>query len=287
MNGARTRLLAVNSSFPRADSVLRFLEPSGTSANSLWERLFAGSYDKPFIIDSGPWRSLHFDLEAVQSAMSLKAVDKLCLPYTRKMMAFLLFNPEPARILMLGLGGGSLAKFCYRHLPRTALTAVELNADVIRLREEFNVPRDDLRFRVVCADGARYVSRLKRRKDVILADACDRIGVAPELNGLEFYQEARRCLSPDGVLVINLCGDVENCNAHLRQIHKVFEGRFVTLQVMPHGNRIVLAFNWRRPEFDWEKIATGATALQGRFELDFPKYVRRMTLDWKLGRRQY
>lgn len=286
MSGVRTQLLALKSSFPRTDSVLRFLEPSGTSTSSLWERLFAGSYDKPFIIDSGPWRSLHFDLDAVQSAMSLNDVDRLCLAYTRKMMAFLLFNPQPARILLLGLGGGSLAKYCYQRLPHAAVTAVEMNADVIRLREQFSVPRDDHRFRVICADGARYVSGLMRRKDVILADACDRLGIAPELDGIEFYQEARRSLSPGGVLVVNLCGDRKNCHAHLCKIQKVFEGRFVTLQVAPHGNLIVFAFKRRRPEFDREKLGAIGAELKGRFGLDFPHYVRRMALDWKPERWQ-
>ena len=50
--------------------------------------------------------------------MSLDEPDALVTAYTRKMMAFLLFNPAPKRIAMVGLGGGSLAKFCYRNLPK-------------------------------------------------------------------------------------------------------------------------------------------------------------------------
>src|SRR5258708_38074937 len=103
--------------------MLRLLEPPGSCQKALWERLFDGSYDKPFIVDSGVRRYLHFDLDTVQSAMRLDDPEKLSLRYTRKMMAFLLFNRAPARILLLGLGGGSLAKFCYRRLPRAALTA--------------------------------------------------------------------------------------------------------------------------------------------------------------------
>ena len=176
MSGKAAPLFTIESSFPRADSTLRFLEPADSCRDALWQRLFAGTYDKPFILDSGPYRTLHFDLDAVQSAMCLADPDTLSLAYTRKMMAFLLFNHAPARILLLGLGGGSLAKFCYRGLPRAAVTAVEINRDVIELREEFCIPRDDERFRVICAEGAHYVAHLKRPKDVILADACDRTG---------------------------------------------------------------------------------------------------------------
>ena len=101
---------------------------------------------------------LYFDARGVQSTMLRRDPYALALGYTRTMMGFLLFQPFPRRISMIGLGGGSLAKYCYRHLPDTTITAVEINPDVIALRDQFHVPRDDERFRVVCADGAQYVS---------------------------------------------------------------------------------------------------------------------------------
>ncbi len=101
--------------------------------------------------------SLHFENEYVQSLMSCHNPDRLEIPYTKTMMAFLLAKPQPEHILMIGLGGGSLAKFCYKHLPNTRITVVEINSDVIALRYLFNVPDDGDRFRVVCADGAAFV----------------------------------------------------------------------------------------------------------------------------------
>ena len=80
------------------------------------------------------------------------------LAYTRKMMAFLMFNSQPRRILQLGLGGGSLAKFCYRYLPDASITVVEIDSDVLALRDEFQVPADDARFRVVQGNGVEYVA---------------------------------------------------------------------------------------------------------------------------------
>jgi spermidine synthase len=282
----KERLLAIESSIPSAHSTLRLLEPPGSCQKTLWARLFEGTYDKPFIIDSGAWRFLHFDLDCVQSAMNLDDPDRLSLAYTCKMMAFLLFNRAPKRILLLGLGGGSLAKFCYRRLPRTALTAVEVNPNVIALREEFRIPPDDDRFRVICADGAAYVARLGRSKDVILADACDRTGIAAELDAIEFYQDVHRCLSPGGVFVINLCSGMINCAAHVTKIRQVFGADFMTLQVRPNGNVIVFAFKERRAETDWERLEAIALDLKRRFALDFPKFVRWMAIDWKLRRWQ-
>ena len=59
-------------------------------------------------------RHLHVGGEAIQSAMRLEDPWALELDYTRCMMAFRLFHAEPRRALMIGLGGGSLAKFVHR-----------------------------------------------------------------------------------------------------------------------------------------------------------------------------
>jgi spermidine synthase len=278
------QLLSMDSPFPEQQHTLRLLEPSDSCHTSLWNRLFARTYSKPFIIDSGLQRRLQFDLYTVQSAMHREHPDRLILAYTRKMMAFLLFNRAPARILLLGLGGGSLAKFCYRRLPYTAITTVEVNPDVIALREAFRIPADDDRFRVICADGADYVARLGLSQDVILADACDRDGIAPELNAIEFYQQVRRCLFSGGVFVANMCGDLDSCAAHIGKIRAVFGDEIMTLQVRPDGNVIVFAFKARPTEIDWEQLATTALDLKRKFGLDFPRYVRRIALNWKLRR---
>ncbi|MDB6012183.1 MAG: Polyamine aminopropyltransferase [Gammaproteobacteria bacterium] len=277
----------MESPFPEQNHTLHLLEPLDSCQKSLWDRLFARTYAKPFIVDSGLQRRLQFDLYTVQSSMHLEHPDKLSLAYTRKMMAFLLFNRAPARILLLGLGGGSLAKFCYRRLPRAAVTAIEVNPNVIALREAFRIPRDDDRFRVICADGAAYVARLERSKDVILADACDRVGVAPEFDAIAFYRDAHRCLSRAGVFVTNLCGDMDDCAGHLDKIRDVFGDGLMTLQVRPDGNIIVFAFKEPRPEIDWEQMKATAVVLKRRFGLDFPRYLRRIAPDWKLRRWQH
>jgi spermidine synthase len=110
--------------------------------------------NRPLVIQNEPVVSLYFVARGVQSTMLRRDPCALALGYTRTMMGFLLFRPSPRRISTIGLGGGSLAKYCYRHLPDTTITAVEINPEVIALRDQFHVPRNDERFRVVCADGA-------------------------------------------------------------------------------------------------------------------------------------
>lgn len=282
MKVSRRPLLSLELASAPKGSVLHFLEPADTSPASLWERLIAGRYAKPFIVDTGRRRALQFDLNCEQSAMLRHDPCRLALSYTRKMMAFLVFNRTPRRVLMLGLGGGSLAKFCHRHLPRTALTAVEINSDVLALREEFQIPADDDRFRVIRDDAAAYLSGLRRSKDVILVDACNHTGIAPELDSREFYHHAWRCLSRAGVLVVNICGDPHSRAAHLTRIRTVFAEAFVALRAQEEDNVIVFAFKKRVPVDEWQRLEPTARELKRQLGLDFPLYVRRMALQARM-----
>jgi spermidine synthase len=164
----------------------------------------------PFIRETQGMRSLHFAAAEIQSRMSLLAPDALDLEYTRMMMGFLMFNSQPERIGMIGLGGGSLAKFCHRHLPRCAIEVVEIDADVIALRDRFSVPRDDARFRVLAGDGADYVracaaaASAASQPDILLVDGFDRSGVPPQLCSQAFYDDCHGALREGGIMTVNL-----------------------------------------------------------------------------------
>ncbi|HET7159336.1 MAG TPA: spermidine synthase, partial [Burkholderiales bacterium] len=116
-------------------------------------------------------RSLHVGSDTIQSAMRLSRPYDLELSYTRSMMAFLLFVETPAEILMIGLGGGSLAKFCYHHLRDARIRVVEISPQVVAIaRQLFHVPQDETRFQIITADAAEYIQREQVRADVIAVD---------------------------------------------------------------------------------------------------------------------
>lgn len=88
----------------------------------------------------GDVRTLEFTPGEVQSAMRVSRPSALLLDYARAMMCFALFVPRPRHILMVGLGDGPLAKFCYRRFPHARITVLELRADVVALRAQFSAP---------------------------------------------------------------------------------------------------------------------------------------------------
>jgi spermidine synthase len=269
-------LLEIASPPPLAAGRLRLLEPVGSSQAELLKQLIDGTYKRPFIEDCGPLRYLHFHIDNVQSVMQIDDPYALCLAYTRKMMAFLLFHSRPRRILQLGLGGGSLAKFCYRHLPESAITVIEIDPDVLALRGEFQIPADDARFQVIQGNGVEYVAGAGRREDVIIVDACNQDGLSPTLSVPDFYANLRRRLTLNGVLVVNICGEEWDVESHMARLRGAFGQRLVTLPAREDGNLIVMGF--RKAPARWQGAALDAHArgLQEQFGLAFPRFARQM-----------
>jgi hypothetical protein len=77
-------------------------------------RRLAGT--KPIVYEDADSVTLQFRIGEIQSEMLASDPSFLVLSYTRTMMAFMLFNKEPKRIAMIGLGGGSMPKWCYHEL---------------------------------------------------------------------------------------------------------------------------------------------------------------------------
>ena len=106
------------------------------------------SFEQPIVHETALSKSMVFSDIDIQSRMSVARPNELQFEYTRLMMGAWLFQPQPRRVLMVGLGGGSLAKFCYQHFPQTHITVLEINPHVIALRQQFLIPDDDARFPV-------------------------------------------------------------------------------------------------------------------------------------------
>ncbi len=273
MNEALFELL---SPFDIELGTVKLLEPPESDAAMLRTQLLAGNYGRPFLIEHENLLTLYFSLSLVQSSMKINKPDDLDLAYTRKMMAFLPFYPRPKALLLLGMGGGSLAKFCYRHLPRADITVVEIDPDVIAFRDAFKVPEDNDRFRILCADAAAYIHTHQARTDIIMVDAFDGLGIAPELSSPDFYAEAYQVLSPNGILVMNLAGDKAGFEDPLAQLAHVFDDRVLSLKVRDGGNQIAFAF--KNPDFNpqWDRLKPTAIDLEKKLGLEFTRYLQNL-----------
>ncbi|MBS4098755.1 MAG: polyamine aminopropyltransferase [Sulfuricella sp.] len=229
------------------------------------------------VSEQGGVRSLHLGSDTVQSSMRLSAPNDLELPYTRSMMAFLLFHPEPRDVLMIGVGGGSLVKYVYRYLPGCRTTALEINPQVLAVaRSHFFLPPDDERLTVLLEEGAQFVATHPASTDIILSDGFDGITLAEPLSTQLFFSDCRRALRPNGVFAINLWGSDPNFPTYLQRISDSFDGLVLSLPSEKHGNIIVFGFACNQNSPTWESLRERARQLQTRYDLDFLRFVDRL-----------
>jgi spermidine synthase len=233
-----------------------------------------GQYAKPFVLDDGVFLQLHFSMRFTQSRMNLKSPYALTLAYTRKMMSFLLFQPHPLQVVIVGLGGGSLTKYCYRQLPCARITTIEIDQTVIDMAKLFHVPSPDARMRIVHADACQYLATTLESAEVVLVDGCDQHGIALELCDESFLATVHARLRPGGVLVMNLFGAAGHSGALIRAMAKVFDNQVLVLKVSAGGNRIAFAFAGAEWPPDWSAIKLRATQLAREHTLDFEEYAR-------------
>jgi spermidine synthase len=199
----------------------------------------------PFVYEDEGMLTLQFQSCAVQSEMCVDDPDFLMLSYTRTMMGFLLFNSSPSRIAMIGLGGGSMPKWCYKELPQTDITVIEINPEVIAVRDVFQIPCDDHRFHVICGDGADYVANTLDAPEVLLVDGFDFEGQPPQLCSQRFYDDCYRTLDSNGVLVVNLCG--QDDRLYIDRMRRSFQQRCLVVHPEDSTNKIVFATKGRHP----------------------------------------
>ena len=240
-------------------------------------------FDHPLeISETSGVRNLHFGSEWIQGSMRIRRPFSLELAYTREMMACLLLRPEqgwPRRALLIGLGAGSLAKFIYRHLPETRITAVEIDARIAPLAQQyFRLPDDQQRLKVVIADGADYVLQNSGRYDAIFVDGFGPDARAGQLDTAEFYAACRACLSAQGLLVCNLLSHSRGFAASSRRIKKAFDHRTIVFPSLDSGNAIAFGASGESVDVTLEEMRVQGMALKLLTGLDLRPTITRLQL---------
>ena len=224
------------------------------------------------IVEEDGVRYLHIGGEAIQSGLRIDEPDRLELDYVRAMMAFLLFCPRPRDLLMVGLGGGSLARFVHQRMHETRVSVVEINPEVVSIaREYFHFPQDDERLEVVVADGAAVVPERPASADVLVVDGFED-GETPEALATQpFYDAAFASLREAGVMVVNFMADARKMDAYLARIEKAF-GRYPTLLMAEDkDNLIAFAVKGGPARLAWDELKARALSANVRFGLQLQK----------------
>ena len=183
-------------------------------------------------------RYLYFD-GTLQSSMDRRDPTSLELLYSRFASLGLALRPDAARALIIGLGGGSMAKKYHREFPEMEIDSIEIDPDVVEVARAYFHFREDSRQRVHGGDGREFLARTGERFDLILLDAYYADNMPFHLVTREFFDTARDRMTPEGVLVINLIGSLRGPDsAMVRAAIKTLSDVFPQVYTFPtFGNR--------------------------------------------------
>ena len=279
MNKIANKLLVLGGLTNDRHTVFKFCEPAGTARDLLFNGLLDGTYKKAFLIEEFEYRSLCFALDGcTQSEMRIDDPYALVNEYTRKMMGFLAFQPRPKQVLIIGLGGGSLVKYCHRHLPTTRITAVEIDPLVLALRSQFLVPPDDDRLTVIQGDGADHVAKMvdqEERINAILVDAYDHTGIAGAVVERSFVENAKQILGTNGIFVLNLVAESVDAKRHVETVRQVF-GHAVVIAMQRGGNLVIFAGQMLHNPRRARMAVRNAERVEDRLGLFFPTLIQHL-----------
>ncbi len=202
-----------------------------------------------------------------ESVTNLEDPDDLPLHYSQVMTAAsLLYPTEVKRILMIGLGGGSISTYYGRAMPDVHIDTVELDQRVIDVAKQFFALRETPRVRYIAADGRVFLNRSKDQYDLILLDAY-RGGYVPfHLLTREFYTLVKSRLTPGGAVAFNVHDGTKLYHSTVKTLGEVFP----IVDLYPSGMGEVIATLSADPKFNRDALATRAAALQQRYNFRFP-----------------
>ena len=141
-----------------------------------------------------------------QSCQFFDDPDRLVFDYGKLVFTGFLLNPNPERILIIGLGGGSLPRLMQRLFPESRIDSVEIDPAVIAVARDYFDFRARGQDSVVARDGRVFVRRAllqKQTYDFILLDAFTGDYIPEHMMTREYLQECKQLLAEGGVLVAN------------------------------------------------------------------------------------
>jgi len=224
---------------------------------------------------------MHLGSIWIQGSMDLDEPNLLVHEYIQRMMAWLLFVDPTAvgqrQAMQLGLGAGSLTKFCAKVLRMKKTTAIELNAQVLHAcRGWFKLPADSARMQVILADAAQEIQQPSwwGTIDALQVDLYDDEAAAPVLDSAAFYADCRRLLTEEGCMTVNLFGRSSSFAKSVDKIAEAFGREAIwAFKATREGNTVVLA--QRTPSRPKRAVLVErAEMIQTRWGLPATKWLR-------------
>jgi spermidine synthase len=211
------------------------------------------------------WKGWYFH----ESSINLADPDDLPLRYTRTASIAAVYPQDIKRILVLGLGGGSVPLYLARAMPQATIDTVELDPGVIEISKKYFGLRESDHFHLIESDGRVFLNRHREPYDIIVVDAFTGSYIPFHMMTKEFYQLVHDRLTPHGVAAFNIIPSEKLFVSNVRTLKLVFDNLdFFDSGDQPRWQTNVVAFGRLDPSSNAETLQK-ATAAQARYKFRF------------------
>ena len=253
------------------------------SSRVIYER--DSAYHQISVLEDGLNRYLRFN-RSFQGGMVIRDPFESPFLYTSYAHLARVFHPTLQRVLLIGLGAGTIPKRFTRDYPDVTVDSVELDPAVVEVAKRFFEVKEDVRHRIAVADGRVFLRRSEARYDVIILDAYFAEGIPFHLATKEFLELVRDHLAPGGIVVSNIIGAMEGSNSTLfRALYKTYASVFPGLYAFPTAfglarnpteTRTIILISTSRAGMRSDEILAGAKRLraEGRVRLPIDRYAQ-------------
>lgn len=225
------------------------------------------------VIENEGLRWFTFGDDIPQGVISLAYPTKLVSVHDESMMLALVFFNKVHRVLLLGLGGGSVARFLRHYFPSVSISAIEASAPVINIaRQYFLLPEEDEKFRVYCADAEEMLNLKRRPKEIIFVDIPCK--AQPLLASEAFFKHCYGRFQEQGILVTHVCFEnVKSQNSYFSLLTHVFTGG---IWHIPLNALEEVIFAFKKAPAAMRSYQKEAMRLKQKTGVDFPKWLRKI-----------
>jgi spermidine synthase len=185
---------------------------------TVYNDIFVGKYEN-ILKMAFQWKGWY----TRQSEANLADPDDLPLLYTRAFSIAAIYPPQIKRVLVLGLGGGSIPIYLHRFLPEATIDVVEIDPGIIAAAKKYFGLRETNRLHLFESDGRVFLNRHREPYDIIMVDVFSGSYIPFHMMTKEFYQLVRNRLNPHGVAALNIWPAEKLFASNVRTMKLAFE----------------------------------------------------------------
>lgn len=245
------------------------------------------------VVQTGDRRCLIFNVhrgDRNQTCVDVNNRDELIFSYTKMSFAGLLLNPEPKKILIAGLGGGTLPIAFNDMFPNAVVDVVEVDQAVVNVAKGFFFFEENDNMKVSVNDARVFVKRagiLGDKYDFIILDAFGGDYIPEHLLTQEFLEEVKAIMTEDAVLVANTFSTSRFYDHESVTYQRVF-GEFFNFKLPTSGNRLIITqLDTLPPRGNLMSRAQDLAPALEKYGVPLLEYPNRLStrVDWDMSRR--